>query len=64
MTDASAAYPEGVASAVTYCRDVLSGAIAACRLVQLTCARFLSDLEAAESETAPGHSVRIWPSAQ
>ena len=41
MTDTQQTYPDGVASAVTYCRDVLSGAIAACRLVQLTCARFL-----------------------
>src|SRR6185437_4459092 len=49
MTDAQQTYPEGVASAVTYCRDVLSGAIAACRLVALTCARFLRDLEAAEA---------------
>ena len=42
MTDTQQTYPDGVASAVTYCRDVLSGAIAACRLVQLTCARFIS----------------------
>ena len=26
MTDAQQTYPDGVASAVTYCRDVLSGA--------------------------------------
>ena len=53
MTDTLQTYPDGVASAVTYCRDVLSGAIAACRLVQLTCARFLRDLEAAESGNGP-----------
>ena len=53
MTDTQQTYPDGVASAVTYCRDVLSGAIAACRLVQLTCARFLRDLEAAESGNGP-----------
>ena len=53
MTDTQQTYPDGVASAVTYCRDVLSGAIAACRLVQLTCARFLSDLDAAESVNGP-----------
>ena len=53
MTDTQQTYPDGVASAVTYCSDVLSGAIAACRLVQLTCARFLRDLEAAESGNGP-----------
>ena len=31
----------GVAAAIDYCKAVLSGRISACRLVQLTCARFL-----------------------
>src|SRR5689334_7735329 len=53
MAELAPTYPAGVASAVAYARDVLSGAIAACRLVQLTCARFLRDLEAAESGNGP-----------
>jgi hypothetical protein len=53
MTDLTQTYPEGVASAVTYCQDVLSGRINACRFVHLTCARFLRDLELAESGEGP-----------
>jgi hypothetical protein len=41
--------PPGVAAAVAYCRDVLSGQIAVCRLVHLTCERFLRDLAAAQA---------------
>ena len=43
----------GVAIAVAYCRDVLAGRIAACRLVHLTCERFLRDLAAAEAGQGP-----------
>ncbi|MBV8092089.1 MAG: hypothetical protein JO110_02425, partial [Acetobacteraceae bacterium] len=49
MSDVQQSYPDGVATAVAYCRDVLAGNITACRLVQLACARFLSDLQAAEA---------------
>ncbi len=49
MTEPSQPFPSGVASAVAYSREVLSGSIAACRLVHLTCARFLRDLEAAQA---------------
>jgi phage terminase large subunit-like protein len=41
--------PPGVAAAVAYCHDVLSGQIPACRLVHLTCERFLRDLAAAQA---------------
>ena len=53
VTQGACTYPAGVASAVTYARDVLAGASAACRLVHRTCARFLSDLEAAEAGRGP-----------
>src|SRR3978361_514523 len=43
----------GVAAAVAYCHDVLSGRIAACRLVHLTCERFLRDVAAARA----GHGL-------
>jgi phage terminase large subunit-like protein len=43
----------GVAAAINYCKAVLSGRISACRLVQLTCARFLADLEAAQAGRGP-----------
>lgn len=49
MTTRPDAFPAGVASALQYCREVLSGTVAACRLVHLTCQRTLSDLEAAQS---------------
>jgi phage terminase large subunit-like protein len=42
-----------VAAAVAYCHDVLSGRIAACRLVHLTCERFLRDFATA----AAGHGL-------
>ena len=48
MVQAPSPYPEGVSIAISYARDVLSGNIAACRLVHLTCKRFLSELEQAE----------------
>lgn len=47
------AIPPGVATAVAYANDVLSGRVAACRLVQLTCERFLRDLDAAQSDQGP-----------
>ncbi len=53
MTQGACTYPAGVASAVTYAQDVLAGVSAACRLVHRTCARFLSDLEAAEAGQGP-----------
>src|SRR3954447_7554054 len=43
----------GVATAVAYCRDVLAGRVAACRLVHLTCERFLRDLAAAQAGQRP-----------
>src|ERR1700712_2856012 len=43
----------GVAAAVAYCHDVLSGRIAACRLVHLTCERFLRDLAEAQAGHGP-----------
>jgi hypothetical protein len=43
----------GVAIAVQYCRDVLARRIAACRLVHLTCERFLRDLATAHAGQEP-----------
>ncbi len=48
-----AAFPPGVAAAIAYATDVLAGRAVACRLVQLTCERFLDDLEAAQSGRGP-----------
>jgi phage terminase large subunit-like protein len=45
--------PSGVDSAIAYCHAVLSGSIAACRLVHLSCKRFLRDLEAARAGHGP-----------
>src|SRR3954463_16055130 len=45
--------PPGVAAAIAYARDVLAGRIAACRLVHLTCERFLRDLDAVQSGDGP-----------
>ena len=49
MTDAQQATRPGWPARLPIARDVLAGAIAACRLVQLTCARFLRDLDVAEA---------------
>ncbi len=45
---ASALYPDGVATAIRYARDVVSGKPTVCRLVRLTCDRFLDELQDAE----------------
>ena len=45
---ASPSYPDGVAIAIRYARDVVSGKVTACRLVRLTCGRFLDELQDAE----------------
>ena len=45
---ASPSYPDGVATAIRYARDVVSGKVTACRLVRLTCGRFLDELQDAE----------------
>jgi phage terminase large subunit-like protein len=50
---AAAALTPGVAAAVAYCHDVLSSRIPACRLVHLTCERFLRDLTAARAGEGP-----------
>ncbi len=47
-TRASPSYPAGVASGIHYARDVVSGKLPACRLVQLACNRFLIELQDAE----------------
>lgn len=44
-----AAFPSGVTGAIAYCDAVLSGQVAACRLVHLTCQRFLKDLALAQA---------------
>jgi hypothetical protein len=44
----AALYPAGVAIAIRYARDVVAGKVVACRLVKLTCARFLRELQDAE----------------
>lgn len=41
--------PPGVAAALDYCHGVLSGRVNVCRLVHLTCRRFLDDLELAQA---------------
>jgi phage terminase large subunit-like protein len=49
MDGSLAILPKGVAAAVAYCHDVLSGGVPACRLVHLTCSRFLTDLDLAQT---------------
>jgi phage terminase large subunit-like protein len=44
----SSAYPDGVAIAIRYARDVVGKKIPACRLAKLTCSRFLRELQQAE----------------
>ena len=41
-------YPEGVAIAIRYARDVVAETVPTCRLVRLTSKRFLDDLQASE----------------
>src|SRR5947209_8348710 len=53
MNDPQPIHSSGVASAITYARDVLAGGIDACRLVRLACARFLDDFGTAEAGNGP-----------
>jgi hypothetical protein len=41
-------YPDGVAIAIRYAEDIVAAKVPACRLVRLTCQRFLDDLQASE----------------
>lgn len=50
---AQATSPAGVQGACDYCHAVLSGQIAACRLVHLAARRFLDDLDAAKVGIGP-----------
>ena len=43
-------FPPGVATAIAYANDVTDARVAACRLVHLTCERFLLDLKAAQTD--------------
>jgi len=53
MARLSPAYPEGVATAVGYARDVMANKVTAGRLVKLTCDRFLRELHDAEQSDGP-----------
>src|SRR5689334_1872129 len=53
MARPSHAYSEGVAIAVCYARDVMANKVPVCRLVRLTCDRFLQELHDAEQSDGP-----------
>ena len=63
MARASSAYPDGVAIAIRYAREVVGKKVPACRLAKLTCSRFLRELQQAEEgqglwefRTGPGRT--------